>query len=212
MNALKRISLSLTAHMNTLIDQIENHEAVAESVLEDIRNSLLSLKYQIKRIQSEGAGFEKRIGHLLEQKAIWEDRARRLPEADQDRAIECVRRMKAASDEANKLADQRAAHEELEKQLTEQARKIEGRFNELKSKQSAFAGRQSRAEAVEKLNRFETCGLQDTVFSRWEKQILRTEAATEVCSESTDSLAREFNQAEERVELEEMLKEVKSRK
>lgn len=212
MNALKRISLSLTAHMNTLIDQIENHEAVAESVLEDIRSSLLSLKYQIKRIQNESAGFEKRFRQLQEQKAVWGDRARRLPESDHDRAVECVRRMKAAQAEAESVAQQRQAHEVLEKELTEQARKIEARFNELRAKQSSLAGRQSRAEAAEKIAHVDAGRSLDTVFDRWEKHILRDEASAELNIEPTDALAREFDEAEELTELEMLLTEIKSDK
>ena len=164
MNSFKRLSITLTSRMNAMIDQLENHEAVADSVLEDVRRAVQSVRYQIKRIQNEEQQLEKRLDSLQADHGKWKERALRTETGDREKALECVRRMKKIEDEIASTKTQIGEHSDLQRQLNDQLKHIEAKYTELKRKQSLLIGRESRAEAIHQVSLLESdgcCGLHD---------------------------------------------------
>ena len=50
MRTFKRLFATLTAGFDSFIDQVENHEAVAEAVVADVRRQAARLKVQLSRL------------------------------------------------------------------------------------------------------------------------------------------------------------------
>ena len=206
MNALKRLCISVNASINTLIDQVENHEAVADAALADIHDALANARFQLRRIQGEQKRLQDRIGQCRDEEILWRDRAVRIETRDRECAIECVRRMKKVQQEISSLSSQAAEHGTLEKQLGADVKNIEARFEELKRRRSALAARESRAEAFQSVRRQQSGGQIDGAFERWERAVLRSESSFE--SEPVDNLADQLSSEEEKHELEALLNEL----
>jgi len=197
--------------MNGLIDQIENHEAVAQSVLDDIRESIAKVRFQVKRIEHETRGLEKKLGETLEEEAKWKDRALKLEATDRARAIDCVQRLKQTRIKIDETRRQIQEHQTLGRQLTDQLRQIEAKYEEFRRKQSLLAGRESRGEALQQMAGIEPGACANNVFDRWERKVMRNEAHSECLLDAPDSLAQEFQEQEDRADLELMLEEMKKK-
>lgn len=208
MNTFKRISATLTAQINAMIDQVEDHEAVANVALSDIRDSLTRTKYQVRRIQNEQRGFEQRLAELKVEEAKWQDRARSSASDNRDRAIECVRRLKKAQSEIATIEQQLNAHVGIERDLAEDIRKIETKFQELKLKRSILAARESRADALGSVAKHHGATDVGGVFDRWEQRIMRGEAISGSLSEPADRLNEEFEIREDEKDLELILAKI----
>jgi phage shock protein A len=202
----------MNAHINSLIDQVENHEAVAEAALGEIQESLLKAKFQLRRIQNEQKKLQEKIHQCRDEESKWRERAIRSEKEDRERAIECVRRMKKLQDETATLTQQANEHAQLERQLTSDVNAIEAKFDELKRRRSALAARESRAEAFQSVHRNQSGRQVEDAFERWERTVMRTEISAETSSpESVDSLTEQFSSEEERKDLEAMLSELVSK-
>jgi len=206
MNTLKRISTSITAQINTIIDQIENHEAVANVALNDIHEALMNAKIQIKRVQTERHKFQQQLDELKRDEQKWQERALQLRESDHERALECVRRLNRNREESASLLKQLEEHTALERQLERDVRQIESKFEDLKHKRSTLVARQSRAQALKAVTSHNDAADATGVFDRWEQKIMRYDASAELLAEPTDSFASEFENEEKKAELEEILK------
>lgn len=207
MNAFKRISIALNAQISSMIDQIEDHEALANAALADIRDSLLRTKFQVKRIQNEQRAFEQRLEELGREEQDWKKRAlaSRDQEQDKERALECVRRLAKAQEEAKTVASQLTEHRKIEAQLSEDVRKIEMKFEELKRKKNTLAARESRSEALKKVAHYQACGEDMSVLDRWENKILKSEVESGGFEEAPDEFAKQFTDEEEKRKLEALL-------
>ncbi|MGZ5278781.1 MAG: PspA/IM30 family protein [Pseudobdellovibrionaceae bacterium] len=212
MNTLKRISASISAQINSMVDQIENHEAVANMALHDIREALMQAKFQIRRVQNEQASFEQRLKEMRKEEERWTERALHSQNENHERAIECVRRLKKTRDEIATLGQQLTEHGNLERQLTEDVRRIENKFEDLKRKRNLLVARESRSQALSAVADHENSIQLGSVFERWEKKVLRNEVEGESILEPADSFASEYNTQEERLGLEALLEELNKSK
>ncbi len=209
MNTIRRLSATISAQINGIIDQLENHEAVANIALNDVRESMMNAKFQVRRIQDEQRVFEHKLQALRKEESIWKERALRCEKDDRERALECVRRLTKAREEISALSQQLSDHRELERQMSVDVKKIETKFEELKRKKSLLTARESRASAMQTLNAQKNSIDPGGVFDRWEQQILRSEVegdlSESLSAERADAFTTEFSNEEERRALEETL-------
>jgi phage shock protein A len=205
MKALKRLTMTLSAQINSMVDQLENHEAVANMALEEIRETMMQARFQIRRVQNEQRVYEQRLTEMEQEEKRWRERALRAQSESHDKALECVRRLKKTTDEITALKQQILHHGTLEEQLTVDVKRIESKFEELKRKRNLLAARQSRSEALAAVT--EHGGSEDVghIFERWEQKVLRGEVASEDSAVEADAFSQEFVRAEEKLELEALL-------
>lgn len=208
MNSIKRICISMNAHINSMIDQVENHEAVAEAALSEIRESMANAQYQLVRLQNEQKQMEARELALKALELKWKERAIQAGTGNHERAIECVRRLKGTQAEISSLAGALIEHRNLEKILVNDVRGIEEKFTELKRRRSLLAARESRAEALQSINKHENKIAVGGAFERWERSIMRAEIDTGKLAEPVDHLSLELSIEEEKLELESLLSEL----
>ncbi len=205
MKALKRLTMTLSAQINSMVDQLENHEAVANMALEEIRESMMQARFQIRRVQNEQRVYEQRVSELAQEEMRWRERALGAQSESHDKALECVRRLKKTTDEITSLKQQILHHGTLEDQLTTDVKRIESQFEELKRKRNLLAARQSRSQALAAVAEHGNAEDVGHIFDRWERKVLRTEVASEDLGVEADSFSQEFTRAEEKRELEALL-------
>lgn len=199
MSRFKQWTATLVSRIDGIVAQAENHEAVAESSIREIKRAIARGKVQLARVRRDGLEIRRR--HEEEQTAAtrWRDRARSTASEDQDKALECLRRSKRATGKAQELAARSEEHERVEKQLIRDMAASEERLAALRERRNVMRTRQSRAEALSTARG--SCGAEiyevEGVFDRWETRITELELDSDSSSE-IDGLDSEYSEIEEK--------------
>ena len=150
----------------------------------------------------------KRADELREQAILWEDRAKRIANQDEAKAIECVRRRQRYLAQAAKVEEQAEGHSKLERQLNGDLNVVQEKLSSLRQQRNIMRTRASRAEALRVVQSVDsaTIGEIDDLFDRWEARISACEdhAGSNVSPEA-DDLNVEFTSKEEEEELKALL-------
>jgi hypothetical protein len=128
---------------------------------------------------------------------VWHDRARRLKH-DRDRALECLRRFRAAEAIEADAREQLRKQQQLLESLHADERVIEEKLGELKRRRAQLCSREARTDAQSGLANL---GDIDSVFDRWEARIEEREVATEARTAGKDGFARSLSEEEDQAAL-----------
>lgn len=198
----KRISTNISASFNSFCDRIENHEAVAQSLLEDAQNARARFKVRLQRVQRDTESLRQRIRKLETDVGQWKERALAVHADDQPKALECLKRSKRAETELEPARAELAAQEKTECDLHEGVRQIEIRIEELRRRKHTLSAREIRAHALRE-QAAATGSVGDDIeslFERWEIRVSEAEFSAD-SPQSTDPLETEFVKQEETEEL-----------
>jgi len=209
MTLWKRWSSGFVASIDSVISQVENHEAQVSSALRELERGVLRSKVQLQRVERDGAALRHALGQEREAAARWRERAKR--EEDEKRALECLRRCKRSETRSLELDRQLLEHERVEHQLAADIRTLEQRVIELRQQRNTMRTRQSRAEAMTIVHgQGELGGTEITeIFERWELRVSENEVMGGCVTVPVDKLDEEFTSAEEEASLRFELKALK---
>ena len=205
---LKRLVASVGASFDQFVNKVENHEAVAESVIRDVRAAAAKLKVQMGGIDAQADRLRERRDSLAHDAERWRERARRFAAEEEERALECLRRMKRAEAEQAQVVDQLAQYEALAEKLKDRLAAVETRLSSLQLKRTALSSRSARAQVIGAADQ-EALSDVNSIFDRWEMSVIEDEYLEEVISGEDDRLERELDAAEEREQLKAALEELK---
>jgi phage shock protein A len=205
MNALKRLLLSIKHQLGEIVDELENHEAVATAAIED----LVALGARM-RVQAGQA--DRRLGLIAAEMerqqteaSLWSTRAVEIRETDEARALECVRRYRRAEQAVERLRQQQAETRHLRERIDADLDRHAAKLADLKHKKEVLLSRQTQMESEEVLNTFGQKKVRADleVFDRWEDRLAAAGLPDEEASLLTeeDPFASEFDRAEEEAAL-----------
>ena len=197
MARIKRWTHGFVASIDSMIVQVENHEAQATSAICDLERGVARSKVQLSRVERDGRALKQALCEEEEAAARWRDRARR--EEIQERALECLRRHKRSESRVKELRQSQAEHEHIEQQLRRDVQTLERRLVELRQQRNTMRTRQSRAEAfsVAQGSADAEAGEIGQIFERWETRVAETEVQSGCLVAQVDSFDDEFLEAEE---------------
>ncbi|MEI9953014.1 MAG: PspA/IM30 family protein [Pseudomonadota bacterium] len=197
MARFKRWTHGVVASIDSLIVQVENHEAQVSSTLRELEQGVARSKVQLMRVERDGLALKQALVEEREAASRWRDRAKR--EEQEPRALECLRRHKRSEKRVLELSQNQAEHARVELQLKRDIQTLEQRLIELRQQRNTMRTRQSRAEAfsvVQGSGDVES-GEIGAIFERWETRVAETEVASGCLVASLDSFDEEFLNAEE---------------
>lgn len=209
MRPVSRIMTTITAQFDQLVSQIENHEAVAEASLRNLREDIRNARFQYKMIQRD---LEKiQIKQSQNEKEIdnWKDRARRYHSEDREKALHCVKRLKQFEAETTHLNQRETDLSESALHLQKQLSRVESQYQSLRNKMQSLACRDHAAQIKNRI--YFSGGNEDGVndiFERWERKITHKEVSGEMTCESVDPIGQEIQQKEEDQDIEMALEEL----
>ena len=211
---IRRLFATVGASFEQFVNKVENHEAVVDSVLQDIRAAAAKLTVQIGRTNAQAEGLRQRRDKLAEDIERWRDRARRFAEEDEKRALDCLRRVKRAEAERKQADAQLAQYEALGGKLRDRLAAVEARLSDLQLKRTALSSRSARAQVAVVADQ-EAMSDVNAVFDRWEMAVIEDEYLDQAVTVGDgDALERELDAAEETeqllADLEELKKESRS--
>lgn len=198
---LKRWTHGFVAGIDSMIVQVENHEALATSALKDLEQGVARSKVQLMRVERDGRALTQALSEEREAAVRWRARAR--GEEDETRALECLRRCKRAQARVADLTGNHAEHQRIEQALTRDVQTLERRLIELRRQRNTMRTRQLRADAFTAV---QTNGELDggeigLIFEHWETRVAESEVASGCLLASLDSFDEEFLDAEEAASL-----------
>lgn len=218
MQRIRLWTAGLLSRVDWMVAQVENHEAIAQSAIREVQQSAARAKVQLARVRRDGEALREQLAEAQEATATWRERARRIAGEDEDSAVECLRRSKAAERRAARLARRAAEHDRVEGQLARDVQAVDQRLGGLKEQRNLLRTRQARAEALSSVARAnQPLGAEvGEVFERWETRVTERELEGECAvSDEADEFEAGFSGEEERqalrAELSELLHEEDAR-
>ena len=210
MNRVKRFAASIVGSFDWMISQVENHEALIDSALNEVNHAGAKAKAQLVRVNQDGKNMRKKLIELQEARDQWRERAQKLGKDKDDRALECVKRLKRTEREIGQLEEQEREHAKIEKQLQQDLAAIEDRLITLRRQRNIMRTRQTRAEALRTIsdNDSQLISEIDDIFERWEVKANQYELLGACVGSSGDELEEEFLAKEEEEDLRHSLEEL----
>lgn len=206
MNSLKRLFISLKSQVDVIVDDFENHEAVAGVAIKELEEWRGKTRIHQHRLQTLIGQFEASLTELHKEADTWAARAVKTKETDQPKALECVKRMVSAQQQIKTLETQRQNAQSQHTQLAADLNTVQTRLQTLNTQKAVFAARQNRLHLQTALKSGDSNPLAEAqkVFNRWEEAITGAECGyPEPISQ--DPFADAFAQAEETLELNRIL-------
>jgi phage shock protein A len=209
MNSIKRLFISVKTQIDGLVDDFENHEAVAGVAIQDLEDWRSQTRIHQHRLQKMIADFENQLTELASEAATWSERAVKVRETDEQKALECVKRRVRAQQQSKLIATQLQATQQQHAKLANDLAAIQSQLHTLSTQKAVFAARQNRIQLQSglKSGRYNPVEQAQKIFNRWEEAITGAEL-TSPEPINADSFADSFAQEEDALELKMLLDEL----
>ncbi|WP_019866680.1 PspA/IM30 family protein [Methylovulum miyakonense] len=209
MHSLKRLFITVKTQLDGIVDDFENHEAVAGVAIKDLETWRSNTRIHQHRLQKMMGQFESQLAELADEAATWSARAVKVREADEQKALECVKRMVRAQQQSKLVATQLQATQQQYAKMESDLANIQNQLHTLSTQKAVFAARQNRIQLQSGLKggRDNPVEQAQKIFSRWEEAI----AGAELTSPepiNTDPFADSFAQEEDALALKILLDEL----
>ena len=202
MKYFKRVTAGVVARIDEAVREIENHEALIQNALEELRKQTAIANVQLAGLQRDGQAMRRRIEQSRAEQVRWRERALQVRAQDEVKAMECLRRSKRAESLVEQLEMREQEHQAAEEKLSAEVRLLGERHRELDERLRMMRARATCAEAGALAHGLEgntQAEIEDT-FERWERKVAVTEFRA-VQPSVRDALAHEFDAAEEEAAL-----------
>lgn len=212
MTLINRLYATMSASVDRVVSEIENHDAVIESAIRDNQKSLARAKVRFNRLQADGRRLRQRLDQLRTAEQQWASRARDNAEGDEQIALQCLKKRRVCRKQISGLEETLASHTDAENRLSRDMSTVEERLRDINQQRNLMRTRESTAEAMRTFNAIQGyCSVNiDDSFEKWETRILEAELSGGELSD-TDDLEERFIEEEElenlRYELDELKKE-----
>lgn len=215
MSLFKRLSATISGHLDQAVTQIENQDAVIDAIVREARQALASAKVRLARVETDGNKMTQQQKQLEQTIAAWTDRAKRSGEGNQQKAIECLRQRKAHQSQLMQLNMRLQEHTAIRQRLTDDVRTAESKVTEILHKQHLMRTRESAANAIRGASTLDTSLADElnSTFERWEIKVTESElthgtALTHTGLDSISELEQDFISQEESEQLQQELAEL----
>ena len=193
MSIFKRLSATLVSRVDQVVGEIENHDAVIQATLNDMRKKVAEAKVRLGQVHREKERLQQQGQELQENAQLWRQRAVECSEAEEEKALECVSRSRFCEQKEVKLRQAMDQYTQTADKLGRDIESSEQRLTEMKQKLTLMRARQSTNSAINatsEMNNNVESQLDET-FDRWEINISQAEMIVDQ-HESTDLLERDF--------------------
>lgn len=210
MNFFKKLVITLNSQVDSVADKFENREALSNSYIREYERVAAKTKVKLAQIDAEVLRLEKEVKQQQEQAAVWAARAKKVHSSDENKALECVARMKGVQRREETLRNDLQEAILLRNKMEQDVNRILEKLKELKRKHQNLLGRQVCADAMTSVQQVEGV-VQDDIndfFTRWESDVVANELRSHSAEMSEDILVQEFTQEEQQDELRHLLDEL----
>ena len=210
MRPLRKLIVTMNGHFDNMVSQIENNEAIATSIIDEVESAGAKARVQLKRVKGDLNKISQKKKSLNQEINTWKQRALRTHQGDEDLALECMARVKRLAQELENIENQERKTIAIESQLSEDLQKVEDKLQDLRLKRRALMSRQSSVQALA-LTQNDNSDIMSEIehlFDRWETKISKYEIMSSRDSVPMDPLAAKFDKEERSSDLKDELKQL----
>lgn len=175
MKLFQRIKFSITSGVETLLNQVENHDAVAEAVIAESREALARAEVRAEGLRRDIKELDRQRDELEKKESSWTERAKRVADSNRADALECLRRREQTTKQREQIESQIREQEDLLHELDQDLNTARQKVGELIRKRSALSVRENcsvaGAKAREATRESDSFG----IFERWEEKVRTAE-------------------------------------
>ena len=106
MNNLKRIFVSIKSQIDHVADEFENHEALAGVAIEDLQEIASKTRLHLHRVSKMSEQYQQQLVDQQEQAQLWSERAITSRKKDEQKALQCVKRLRQVQQQIKSLEQQ----------------------------------------------------------------------------------------------------------
>ena len=209
MNSFKRIFVSIKGQIDHVADEFENHEALAGAAIQDLQTLASKTRLHLHRIGNMSEHYKKQLQEQQHQVSLWSERAVKARKNDEEKALQCVKRLRQTQHKITLLEQQCQESSAQESKVRDDLNVIQEQLLTLKNKKEILAARQNRAGVQDILLDSQGNSLHDVknIFERWEGSVVSSEfeAPDQL---DIDSFSNTFEQEEDEMALKMMLDEL----
>jgi phage shock protein A len=202
MSLFRRISATLVSRIDQVVGEIENHDAVIQVALDDMRKKIAEARVRLNQVQRDSVRLGEQMTEQRHNAERWRQRAVESADADESKALECVRRARRCDMQAGRLKEAMGQYEQTAKRLAQDLSTSEQRLQSLRQKQTLMRARQSTGTALNATTETGSDALRqlDESFDRWEIKLGQLEMSVEP-QEMVDPLENDFITREQEAEI-----------
>ena len=215
MSLFKRLSITLFSCLDSVVNDIENHDALIEAAIDEQCKKIACAKYQLLQLNRRLKSTSSEITQLNNQQSLWQKRALAAAEDNPEKALVCLQRKRDLQRqlERTNLSEQEYAKacELLERDI----KNSESELNDFKQKRELLKARQSSnylLQRVESNSRSNSKEMEKT-FARWEANLCEKNiflAGINNSDDGMDQLEKDYLNEENQLSLKEELSELMS--
>jgi phage shock protein A len=209
MNNLKRIFITMKSQIDSVADEFENHEALAGAAIKDLQTIGAKTNVQRQQVKTMINRHQKKLDECYKEAELWSSRAIKARVDDENRALECVKRLRLTRIQIKQLEAQLEESRALETKIQSDVNKIQAELLAMQNKKQQLSARQyhTQMNAASSNLKHHPANDVDDIFSRWEN-ILVAEEFSYPETTYEDDLVTDFEQQEDEIELKIMLDEL----
>lgn len=210
MNSFKRIFVGIKTQIDHVADEFENHEALAGVAIEELQEIASKTRLHLHRVNKMTEQYQQQLKDQQEQATLWSERAISIRKKDEQKALQCVKRLRQVQKQIKSLEKQCEESTAQEEKIRADIEVINEQLQSLSNKKEILAARQNRATIQESLSDKHGGSLQDvqSVFQRWEGAVVSSEYTEPGHGVDVDGFAKPFEQEEDELALKAMLDEL----
>ena len=199
---IKALLATFGASFDDMVRKIENHEAVADCVIQEVRESAARIRSQLNISQARTSKLQQKEKQLEVDCVRWRERALSCRDTDEEKALRCIQSLKHSQRTLENLRLQLSENQNLSADLETHLFNVEQKLSEIQGKKESLSARSARNKVESYALRNLDVSANEGIFDRWETQVMTDEYRTTAWSPSTsgpsDSLDREFRNIEDR--------------
>lgn len=212
MSIIKRLSTTLFSQIDSIVGEIENHDALIKATLTEQRKKIAAAKVQLSRIQSQEKSLQDKLSKLNTDQQLWAQRAVKEAKQNEAQALRCLDRRRHTLAQIQHTEQALTEYHSVIQKMLSDITQCEQELREYSNKHELMKARQTSSSALQATNTFSATGseqLNDS-FQRWEIKLTQGEYDLNSTPES-DSLEAHYldteNQESLRNELQALLEE-----
>lgn len=211
MSIIKRISSTLSARIEQVVSEMENHDAIVQVTVNDMQKKIVDAKVVLRQVKQEANKLDEQIIQMQQETKSWQQRAISCAAKDREKALLCVRRSQHCESNRTSLLHRQQQYHNMSEKLQVDIDNSAQKLATLKQQLLMLRARQSTSEALNAgsiVHCTNTLDIQSNI-DRWESEITRSELHAQLASANAsglipngDDIADEFNESEQRIALE----------
>lgn len=209
MKAIKKLIISIKSQIDSATEGFANHEALAQAAINEMEDIKRQAKLFTHRLKLASAKHQHAIQRLNKDSKLWQERALRVKDEDENKALECMHRVKLCQEQIlnHNKALEKINHQQFQTQSDLTC--IERKIATMRNKKLTLAAKQAHARTHSFIQSVEEDHSElESVFEQWEESVAMSDPHYLDDLTPEPDLNDHFRKEEEENELRDMLEKL----